>query len=520
MLQPQTFGSYHSPPHQLHEDLFASAAHRFLRDANNHRTLPINGSDQTIEFLLSRLNLTSDDPPFHGHTTPIDDGGASSSRSIPPPMAFEGSHQQQQQQVSNWAQPSTTNGPLVAHHNINVGTGFSGRGPYPHNQLINYSQRQDFYNYFDHRFLHGTGSTPSDARYNDPVVPFARENSSLYALAQQLTPDFMVGKIAFLAKHQIWSGALVLKLEGGLGVVELNMVLLEVMECWDDLLRNQFGGQFVQKLFTVCDEDQRTRIIMTITRFPFKLISVCLHPSGTKSVQKLLEKLSTPQQISLVVASLIPGAVVLATDCKGQHIIHYCVRRFPVEYTKHLLSEITENCFSIGTSKSGCCVLQSCVDNARGEARPQLILAIIENAVQLAEDPYGNYVVQHLLEMGIPELTKYILRRFQGCFVSLSCNKYASNVVEKLLQSGDEVSVTIIIELLRSPNASMLLVDPYGNFVIQNALSTAKGELYDSLERFVQANEASMQNNLYGKKILAWFVKKKPYIDKKKPYYF
>lgn len=85
-----------------------------------------------------------------------------------------------------------------------------------------------------------------------------------------------------------------------------------------------------------------------------------------------------------------------------------------------------------------------------------------------------NYVVQHLLEMEMPELTKYILRRFEGCFVSLSCNKYASNVVEKLLRSGEEVSAIITIELLQSPNASMLLVDPYGNFVIQNALSATK----------------------------------------------
>lgn len=87
---------------------------------------------------------------------------------------------------------------------------------------------------------------------------------------------------------------------------------------------------------------------------------------------------------------------------------------------------------------------------------------------------YRNYVVQHLLGMKMQKVTKDLLRRFQGRFVSLSCNKYASNVVEKLLQSGEEVSAAIIIELLRSPNASMLLVDPFGNFVIQNALSAAK----------------------------------------------
>lgn len=84
-------------------------------------------------------------------------------------------------------------------------------------------------------------------------------------------------------------------------------------------------------------------------------------------------------------------------------------------------------------------------------------------------------MVQHLLGMKMQEVTADLLRRFQGCFVSLSCNKYASNVVEKfLLESGEDHSAKIIMELLTSPNASMLLLDPFGNFVIQSALSASK----------------------------------------------
>lgn len=82
--------------------------------------------------------------------------------------------------------------------------------------------------------------------------------------------------------------------------------------------------------------------------------------------------------------------------------------------------------------------------------------------------------MQHLLEMRIPEVTANLLRRFQGCFVSLSCDKFASNVVEKFfVESGESYSASIIMELLRSPDASMLLVDPFGNFVIQSALSVS-----------------------------------------------
>lgn len=91
---------------------------------------------------------------------------------------------------------------------------------------------------------------------------------------------------------------------------------------------------------------------------------------------------------------------------------------------------------------------------------------------------FSNYVVQHLVGLKLPRVTETLLERLQGSFVTLSCNKYASNVVEKIiLESGEVHSTKIIAELLRSPSASMLLVDPYGNFVIQTALQVSKVSL-------------------------------------------
>lgn len=95
---------------------------------------------------------------------------------------------------------------------------------------------------------------------------------------------------------------------------------------------------------------------------------------------------------------------------------------------------------------------------------------------------YRNYVVQHLLGLRMQEVTKYLLQRFQGRFLHLSCNKYASNVVEKMLESGEECCTTILLELLSNPNASMLLLDPFGNFVIQSALSSSKVRYPTSLQ--------------------------------------
>ncbi|KZV54546.1 pumilio8, chloroplastic [Dorcoceras hygrometricum] len=259
---------------------------------------------------------------------------------------------------------------------------------------------------------------------------------------------------------------------------EIEILLSEVMEFLFELMKNQFGSQFFEKLFVFCNEEQRTRIILALTKFPFKLINVCVNSNGAKAMSTLLEKLTTPQQISLVMSALSPAAIALANDSSGQHVIIYCVKHFSGEYNEHLLNEIADNCLKLATNRSGCCVLQSCVENHHGEARDRLLREIIANAVHLAGDPFGNYVVQHLLGMRIPEVAENLYKRFQGYFASLSCNKYASNVVEKILfHSGEVLAASITMELLTSPYATKLLVDPFGNFVIQSALKNSKIKL-------------------------------------------
>lgn len=304
-MEPQ-IESRCSPPFKQPEDAVFPSPYRFLAAASYQQNPLIAVSDQSIESAFSRLGLSADvrfpsqAASFRGIPAAFDDGGAASAVPVPPPpMAYGGS---QHQQAANWAlQGPSVNGPFGLHgarQEINVGHNFSGRGPYlhagDHTPLI---QRQDFYGAADshnleYNILHGKEFFPRNARYNVPVSPFSRNNLSLssanslyadqhlYKLEQHLTPEKMIGNVMYLAKNPVWSNVLVSKLEEGLGENEIEMILLEVMEFWDDLLRNQFGSQFVQKLFTVCNEDQRTRIIKALTKFPFMLNSICLNSSG------------------------------------------------------------------------------------------------------------------------------------------------------------------------------------------------------------------------------------------------
>ncbi|KAJ9559783.1 hypothetical protein OSB04_004943 [Centaurea solstitialis] len=317
------------------------------------------------------------------------------------------------------------------------------------------------------------------------------------------------GMIYYLAKDQ--NGCKLLQSMFERPTMEdVEIVLSEVVDSICDLMKDQFGNYLVQKLVVLCNNDQKLQILVSLIKVPINIILVCMNPHGTRSVQKLLENLKDPNQVKLVMRALHHGAAALANDPNGHHVIQYCLVNFHSDLNKPILSEIADSCFKIATDRSGCCVLQACVEHSRGEVRTRLVAEIIANSVYLAEDPFGNYVLQHMLGLHIPEFTLVLVRQLQGSFASLSCNKYGSNVVEKCLkESGEGVSTRIILEIISSPNSYLLLVDPYANFVIQSALKVSKGFAHECLCALISKHMSSMRSNLYGKKILERFEKRR-----------
>lgn len=78
--------------------------------------------------------------------------------------------------------------------------------------------------------------------------------------------------------------------------------------------------------------------------------------------------------------------------------------------------------------------------------------------------------MQYILGLKIPQLTADVVAQLAGRYFALSLGKCSSNVVQKcLLESGEEQSTGIINEIIRHPEIVQLILDPYGNYVIQTA---------------------------------------------------
>ncbi|KAF7817456.1 pumilio-like protein 12-like [Senna tora] len=318
------------------------------------------------------------------------------------------------------------------------------------------------------------------------LTGFNVNGSRPHCLQQPHPVSHSRGSILLLAKDKYGCQLLQEMLMKGLKTEDFSRIFLELIGHVNELAQDPFGNYLFQTLVEVCTEEQRTQIIRVITSSDFQFVHICLNFHGSRAAQKLLEHVTTQNQQTILILALIPGVVALTKDFNGHLVILQCLKHFSDQKTKQF------------------------VNHSKGVTKGYLISIIAQLALDLARDRYGNYVVQHLISLRIDTVAKTILRKLQGNFVSLSCNKYSSNVVQKLIESGEEYCRTqIILELLQDTNGPMLLVDPYGNYVIQSALMASKGRIRDAILRLIELNSLMMSINIFGKKILAQFDKAK-----------
>ncbi|KAK4274642.1 hypothetical protein QN277_017836 [Acacia crassicarpa] len=343
----------------------------------------------------------------------------------------------------------------------------------------------------------------SDSEINSSLSHWVQPSSSLQPIGN------LRGSMLSLAKNKSGS-QLLQEMMTGLKAEEIALILSELIEHVSELMLDPFGNYVFQKILEVCTEEQRTQIILTLTKAKFQLVNISFNMHGARALQKLLEHVTCRNQLAIIISALSPAVAELIKDINGHHVVSHCLKQFSEEQNKHLLNEIANHCLEIATDKNGCCLLQQCVDYAGGSIKIRLMCEIVRHVLKLAQDCYGNYVVQHLISLGIASVTEAMLRRLQGVFFHLSCNKYGSNVVEKFLLASEGLySTPIISELLRHSGFPMLFVDPFGNFVIRTAVMVSKGDTRQALLKLIDRDEAVMRTTMHGRKLLNQLEKAK-----------
>ncbi|ORZ17150.1 armadillo-type protein [Absidia repens] len=273
----------------------------------------------------------------------------------------------------------------------------------------------------------------------------------------------------------------------------------EIHEHFVELMTNSFGNYLCQKLLERCDSQQRDKIVDIVAP---DIVNISLNMHGTRAVQKLIEFLSTPDQIRKITSALNPSVVPLIKDLNGNHVIQKCLHRLSAEHRQFIYDAVSEKCVEVATHKHGCCVLQRCIDYASASQKAQLVQEITRHALPLVQDPYGNYVVQYVLELGNPQFSDGLIRRFIGHTCYLSAQKFSSNVIEKCIRvASPDTRKLLIAEFIDPPAMEKLLRDSFANYVIQTSLDYAEADQRAELVECIRPQLASVRSTPYGKRI-------------------
>ncbi|WZY75712.1 hypothetical protein YC2023_022096 [Brassica napus] len=311
------------------------------------------------------------------------------------------------------------------------------------------------------------------------------------------------GKIYYMAKDQHGCRFLQRKFAEGDGN-DIDMIFDEIIDYISELTVDPFGNYLVQKLLEVCGEDQRMQIVHSIARKPGLRIKISCDMHGTRVVQKIVETVKRQEEIAIIVSALKHGVVTLIKNVNGNHVVQRCLQYLLPQCKKFLFEAVMSHCVELATDRYGCCVLQKCLAHFEGEQKEHLVSEIASNALLFSQDPFGNYVLQYVFDLKLQGAINAILERLEGSYTKLSMQKCSSNVVEKCLKLADDKhQARIISELITYGCLDQVMLDPYGNYVIQAALKRSKGSLHGLLVDNIKLHISSLRTNPYGKKVLS-----------------
>ncbi|KAL0700081.1 hypothetical protein Bca4012_056203 [Brassica carinata] len=148
-------------------------------------------------------------------------------------------------------------------------------------------------------------------------------------------------------------------------------------------------------------------------------------------------------------------------------------------------------------------VFQKLIEKCTGEQINQILDIVIQQPIQFVRicgDTHGNYAVQYVLEMENCQVAASLSRYLDGHYVQLSFDKFGSHVVQKCLETRQFNSRRIINELISDIDS--ILVDRFGNYVIQTAWVVSQDDMRSKLLYHINKNYPLMRCNMYGRKVL------------------
>ena len=128
---------------------------------------------------------------------------------------------------------------------------------------------------------------------------------------------------------------------------------------------------------------------------------------------------------------------------------------------------------------------------------------ILNNVDKLINDEYGNFIIQLIIKINNINYNNKIYNYIKDKIVFLSSQKFSSKVIECCMADSNK-KIPIIRTIIEENFIKELIIDKYGNYIVQNSLIYFKDneEIFFAIINEIKKNIDILKNGgEFGQKI-------------------
>ena len=286
-----------------------------------------------------------------------------------------------------------------------------------------------------------------------------------------------------------------------------------------EIFNDQYGNYVIQKFVEHCDKKILSSMLKKLyyganneNNFKNYLLEISLNPYGTRALQKMLENLSSimnEDDINILLKFSQGNIYQMIKDINGNHVIQSIIESIKnKDYLSPIYKEMCENIVSVMKTKSGsCCVFPKILSNINEEDSDKMINCIIDNIEKLINDENANFAIQKIIKLNKNIYNNKIYNYIQDKIVKLSMQKFSSNVIEAFIVSIPILKDKIISKIIEGNNIINLLLDKFGNYIVQKSLANANTDDFNVMIKYIKNNVKLLKQSSHGKKIYEKLIK-------------
>ena len=266
----------------------------------------------------------------------------------------------------------------------------------------------------------------------------------------------------------------------------LHQIFLEIKENLPALLKDNYANYFCKKFFDCLSQKDR---IEYLTILQNDLNTLAIDVTGTYPIQGIIEQLGSKAEKKIIYLGIKDYIPLFCFNIYGTHILEKMLSYFEDEFTKEIIDYVYNNFMDLAYHINGICIVKKLLLMTHKKDLHQKLKKIVyDNALNLIVHQYGNYVIQVIFENWDDNELEEILSQYKNKYVYLSKLKYSSNAIERIIEKNNINLEFYINEICKENNICQLMLNNYGNYVIQKAIKLSSGKSHKKLIQFIMQN--------------------------------